>query len=207
MERNEKERQQLESSLQYNSQFIIPQSSSSFTSYMSFDKLSTLLGNALNSHHSISSIPLSGTNPEDNLESIPNKRCLDRLTQLENNAYELASLTLQAIIRRKNIHSVYQTIQNHEITELPKEKLSCFSCCKPKKGEVDPIDYSCYFCENDWEEAKNAHTKSHSELAILIHSLQLQLCEVEKRLTNSNKVIHYLCFDCRSKQSSVIVIL
>ena len=207
MERNEKERYQIESSLQYSYQFITPQSSSSSSSYISFDKLSTLLGNAMSSHRVTSSIPLSGTNPEENLENIPNKHCIDRLTQLESNAYELASLTLQAIIRRKNIHSVYQTIQNHVITELPKEKLSCFSCCKPKKNEVDPIDYSCYFCESDWEEAKNAHTKTHSELAILIHSLQLQLCEVEKRLTNSNKVVHYLYFDCRSKQSSVIVIL
>lgn len=204
----EKERQEMESSMRYNFQFIIPQPTPfPSISYMPASKLSTLLGNAVNSQIPSSSIVLSGCNQKINTKNISNKRCVDCLQQLANNEMELASLLVQSVIRRSNTRSIYNTIQNHVITELPKEKSSCFSCCKTKKNEVDYTDYSSYFCESDWEEAKLANTKSHSELEVLIHSLQLQLCDVEKRLTNSNKVFHFYDFQCRFKLSSVIVTL
>lgn len=152
--------------------------------YIDENCVNSLIGNALgmNPH-----IPVNQSQPNQNVDEPYNPRVFERMESYEEEERIMASMVFQSIIRRKTTQYVYNTIHGSVITQLPKNK-GCFHCCAPKKIELPFVDYSDSFCESDWVNAGSYKSKSRKELLILIQTLQLQLRNVENRLTDSNKV-------------------
>lgn len=176
--------------MEYNSQFILPKAVENTSErYMEQDTLMKLLGNAMGKKPSIPfPFVIEGKETSEIVSTSYNTRILEKMNQCEKEEYNLAGLILQAFIRRKNTLFVHKTLRGHSISPLPKPIKGCFQCCL-RPVTLPIIDYSCYFHDADWLAASHPESIPRNELLLLLQSLQIQLCEVEKRLTNSNKVL------------------
>lgn len=147
-----------------------------------------LVGNALNTVPACPyQMEIQGKTYDEITAGNYNARVFVRMQELEEEKHEFAGRFLQALIRGVNTRFVNKVIQTKRISSPPKIKRG-FLCCVPKPIDLPVVDYSSYFCESDWIRITQKDTMNRSDLLLLVQTLQLQLCDVEERLTNSNKV-------------------
>lgn len=171
--------------LDFSSHAIFPEiNNAESMKYVDENSVNSLIGNSLgvNPH-----IPVNQSQPNQNVDEPYNPRVFERMESFEEEERVMASIIFQSIIRRKNTRFVYNTIHGSVITQLLKNK-GCFHCCASKRIELPFVNYSDSFFESDWVAAGSYKSKSRKELLIIIQTLQLQLRNVENRLTDSNRV-------------------
>ena len=187
LDRYESEMNRLASFLELGPQVIDPQQGLE-GNVIHQEGLCHLVGNALNMVPECPyQIKIHGKQFKEISAGHYNDRVFMRMEELEEEKQKIAGLFIQSLIRKANTRFVHRVIQNQRITSPPKEKRG-FLCCMPKPIDLPVVDYSCYFCESDWMQIAQKETMSRTELLLLIQTLQLQMCDVEERLTNSNKV-------------------
>ena len=186
----------ISSSLDYNSQPIIPRPlSTQQEPALSREQRVSLLLPAL-------SIAAESTPPlpfvEREVSDAYNAKALTTLQELQEQEMESAAILMQSCIRRSMYRSVYFNHTERRITTLPSRKRCCFFCLSRKQELLPEVDFSSYFDETTWlASPQQLKELSREELIPIVDSLQRQLLTVEDRLPCNNKVRHPGCLNCR----------
>lgn len=151
---------------------------------MKLQQICELVGNSLQTR------PNPQQTPQYNIktagEAISEYAPLDGLA-VEDEA--LACQVLQCLIRKVNTRFVCRVIEREMISPVPKPaKHCCFCFCPTTHVDMPYIDFTGYFNEDDWVKASQFEQMNREELLELVNTLQLQMLDVEERLTSSDKV-------------------